>query len=43
VIPYVIHDAEPNQAWVSVGIDHDTSECAMAPVLDGCLLTRVSA
>ena len=30
VIPYGIYDTERNEAWVSVGVDHDTAEFAVA-------------
>ena len=30
VIPYGVYDTERNEAWVSVGVDHDTSEFAVA-------------
>jgi transposase len=30
VIPYGVYDTTRNEAWVSVGIDHDTSEFAVA-------------
>jgi Rhodopirellula transposase DDE domain len=33
VIPYGIYDVGQNQGWVSVGIDHDTSEFAMDSIL----------
>jgi len=31
-IPYGVYDLESNEAWVSVGIDHDTAEFAVASV-----------
>ena len=33
VIPYGIYDVGRNQGWVSVGIDHDTSEFAVDSIL----------
>jgi len=33
VIPYGIYDVGRNQGWVSVGIDHDTSEFAIDSIL----------
>ena len=33
VIPYGIYDIGQNQGWVSVGIDHDTSEFAIDSIL----------
>jgi hypothetical protein len=33
VIPYGIYDVGGNQGWVSVGIDHDTSEFAIDSIL----------
>jgi hypothetical protein len=30
VIPYGVYDTTRNEAWVSVGVDHDTSEFAVA-------------
>jgi hypothetical protein len=30
VIPYGVYDTERNEAWVSVGVDHDTAEFAVA-------------
>ena len=32
VIPYGIYDLSANQGWVSVGIDHDTAEFAVASI-----------
>jgi hypothetical protein len=31
-IPYGVYDLERNEGWVSVGIDHDTSEFAVASI-----------
>ena len=31
-IPYGVYDLESNDAWVSVGIDHDTAEFAVASI-----------
>lgn len=31
-IPYGVYDLESNEAWVSVGIDHDTAEFAVASI-----------
>ena len=31
-IPYGVYDLENNEAWVSVGIDHDTAEFAVASI-----------
>jgi len=30
VIPYGVYDTARNEAWVSVGVDHDTAEFAVA-------------
>jgi hypothetical protein len=32
VVPYGIYDVGANQGWVSVGVDHDTSEFAVATI-----------
>lgn len=32
VIPYGVYDEATNSGWVSVGIDHDTAECAVETV-----------
>jgi hypothetical protein len=32
VIPYGVYDVTNNEAWVSVGIDHDTAEFAVAAI-----------
>lgn len=32
VIPYGVYDVAANQGWVSVGIDHDTAEFAVAAI-----------
>ena len=32
VIPYGVYDLTHNEAWVSVGIDHDTAEFAVASI-----------
>ena len=32
-IPYGVYDLARNEAWVSVGIDHDTAELAVATLL----------
>lgn len=32
VIPYGVYDEATNTGWVSVGIDHDTAECAVETV-----------
>ncbi len=32
-IPYGVYDLENNEAWVSVGIDHDTAEFAVASIV----------
>ena len=32
VIPYGVYDLKHNEAWVSVGIDHDTAEFAAAAI-----------
>ena len=31
VIPYGVYDMASNRGWVSVGVDHDTAEFAVAP------------
>jgi hypothetical protein len=33
VIPYGVYDTGRNEAWVSVGVDHDTAEFAVATLL----------
>src|SRR3972149_6849475 len=33
-IPYGVYDLENNEAWVSVGIDHDTAEFAVASIAE---------
>ncbi len=33
-IPYGVHDLANNEAWVSVGIDHDTAEFAVASIAE---------
>jgi transposase len=33
-IPYGVYDLESNEAWVSVGIDHDTAEFAVASIAE---------
>ena len=33
VIPYGVYDLTNNQGWVSVGIDHDTAQFAVASIL----------
>jgi len=33
-IPYGIYDLDRNEAWVSVGIDHDTAEFAVASIAE---------
>ncbi len=32
VIPYGVYDINANQGWVSVGVDHDTAELAVATI-----------
>ena len=32
VIPYGVYDEATNTGWVSVGVDHDTAECAVETV-----------
>ncbi len=34
-IPYGVYDLANNDAWVSVGIDHDTAEFAVASITEG--------